>query len=434
MLYRLILQNYKSFRERTEFSMIPSSDSTHVAFENSPIPVLRDAAIYGPNASGKSNLIKALDFIQDFVLDNSVLENHRNDAFKFDKDYLSAPSAFVIEIKVANILYQYGFVVSFMTSIVVKEWLSYYDSTSRKWIKVFVADDKLELNGDVDSSNKERARIYNEDNRKNQNLLLLTVLSDKALKEDVLKTSVQHVFQWVKNLVILFPNSVYNLMGAVAHDIDAVNQLYKKYFKAFGIDIDKIELSNIAVESLHLPTGLISDMKQTLKKDDRVKLVMLHTPKDDYLVSLNDLGEIQASKVGFLHNDDHTGILLSKSEESDGTNRLMDLIPLLGMAIKKNRVVVIDEINRSLHSALTHQFIKVFFQQTSDSSESQLIFSTHAILLLDSGMFGKKEIWFLDKRDGVSSLYPLDKFKLPADMKDIGQNYMLGRFDAIPKI
>ena len=297
-----------------------------------------------------------------------------------------------------------------------------------------MADDKLELNGDVDSSNKERARIYNEDNRKNQNLLLLTVLSDKALKEDVLKTSVQHVFQWVKNLVILFPNSVYNLMGAVAHDIDAVNQLYKKYFKAFGIDIDKIELSNIAVESLHLPTGLISDMKQALKKDDRGKLVMLHTPKDDYLVSLDNFGEIQASKVGFLHNDNHTGILLSKSEESDGTNRLMDLIPLLGMAIKKNRVVVIDEINTSLHSALTHQFIKVFFQQTSDSSESQLIFSTHDILLLDSGMFGKKEIWFLDKRDGVSSLYPLDKFKLPSDMKDIGQNYMLGRFDAIPKI
>lgn len=138
--------------------------------------------------------------------------------------------------------------------------------------------------------------------------------------------------------------------------------------------------------------------------------------------------------MGFLHNDNHTGILLSKSEESDGTNRLMDLIPLLGMAIKKNRVVVIDEINRSLHSALTHQFIKVFFQQTSDNSESQLIFSTHDILLLDSGMFGKKEIWFLDKRDGVSSLYPLDKFKLPSDMKDLGLNYMLGRFDAIPKI
>ena len=84
--------------------MIPSSDSIHVASQNSPIPVLRDAAIYGPNASGKSNLIKALNFIQSFVLDNSVLENHRNDAFKFDKDYLSAPSAFVIEIKVANIL------------------------------------------------------------------------------------------------------------------------------------------------------------------------------------------------------------------------------------------------------------------------------------------------------------------------------------------
>lgn len=160
--------------------MIPSSDSTHVAFENSPIPVLRDAAIYGPNASGKSNLIKALNFIQDFVLDNSVLENHRNDAFKFDKDYLSAPSAFVIEIKVANILYQYGFVVSFMASTVVKEWLSYYDSTAQNWVKVFVSDDQLELNGDVDPSNRERVLIYNEDNRKNQNLLLLTVLSGQS--------------------------------------------------------------------------------------------------------------------------------------------------------------------------------------------------------------------------------------------------------------
>lgn len=90
---------------------------------------------------------------------------------------------------------------------------------------------------------------------------------------------------------------------------------------------------------------------------------MLHTPKDDYLVSLNDLGEIQASKVGFLHNDDHTGILLSKSEESDGTNRLMDLIPLLGMAIKKNRVVVIDEINRNFIVLLLISSSKSFFNR-----------------------------------------------------------------------
>lgn len=412
--------------------MIPSFDSFHVAYENGNIPVLKDAAIYGSNASGKSNLIKAMNFVQDFVLNNSELQDHRNDAYKFDKDSIKSPSAFVIEIIINNKLYQYGFAVSFMSSSVVKEWLNYFDQTSGHWINVFTSEnDSLKLFEGIDEANKERVQIYNEDNEKRRSLLLLTVLSDKALKDDLLKESVHDVYNWIKSLIILFPNSTYNLVGAVAHNIDAVNKLYKKYFKIFGIDIDKIELTNVAIESLHIPSDMVTDMKRSLK-DDKEGLAMLHTPKDDYLVSLNKLGELKASKVGFLHKNDKLGTLLSKSEESDGTNRLMDLIPLLGMIITNKRVAIIDEINRSLHSALTHQFIKIFFQQTTDNNGSQLIFTTHDILLLDSGMFGKKEIWFLDKKNGVSTLYPLDKFKLPSDFKDIGMNYMLGRFDAVP--
>lgn len=420
-----------------ELSLIPSpGDTRHVAYKTSQIPVLKDAVIYGPNASGKSNMIKALAFLQDFVLNNDILQDHRNDSFKFDKESVESPSILVIEIKVGKNLYQYGIVLSFKEAVVSEEWLKVIDNETLKWIEVFHSDesDELTLNSNIDSSNKERVKIYNEDNKKLKNRLLLTVLQDKALIDDILKSSVQDVYRWIKNLVILFPNMEYNLIGAVAHDIKGVNKLYREYFKMFDIDIDKIELKDIPNGMMHVPAKIAADIKNTLRGKKK-GLALLHSPKEDYIMSLDNLGELKASQVVFLHKDNSLGSLLSKDEESDGTNRLMDLIPLLGNIISNNRVAIVDEINRSLHSALTHKFIQVFLDGVSKRNGSQLVFTTHDVLLLDSKIFGKKEVWFLNKKKGISSLYPLDKFKVSKmEMDNLGENYMLGRFDAIPNV
>jgi len=437
MLYRLIIQNYKSFKEKVELSMIPSSDSIHVSSEIEKIPVLQDALIYGANASGKSNLIKALAFVQNLVMDNDSLIKHGNDSYKFEKESINSPSYFVLEIITDGQLYQYGIVVSFKDSTVKDEWLRVYDCENSQWRTIYETKrGNIAAEGaDIDSSNIDRANIYLEDNSSKGNCLLLTSLSDKPLKDDLLSRSVRDVYQWIKELVILFPNTQYNLLGAVAHDIDAVNDTYRKYFNMFDIDIDKIVLNDVDTSSIDFPSPLVADIKKSLGKRGK-GFAMVHSPKDDYLVSLNDLGEICAKKVGFMHRYSHDASPLSKDEESDGTNRLMDLIPLLGNIVDNGRVAIIDEVNRSLHSLLTHKFLKTFMDQISskENKVGQLICTTHDILLLDSGMFGKKEIWFLDKREGKSFLYPLDKFNLKKGIKELGRNYLLGRFNGIPNI
>ena len=118
-------------------------------------------------------------------------------------------------------------------------------------------------------------------------------------------------------------------------------------------------------------------------------------------------------------------------EESDGTQRLFDLIPMIGYLMHSNKVVMIDEIDRSLHCLLTRKLLQMVLNE-SEATKSQIVLTTHDVLLMDLSILGKREIWFVDKKSKVSSLYPLDKFRIDSKI-DINKNYLLGRFKAIPE-
>lgn len=433
MLYRLIIENFKSFRDRTELSLIPDKNSVHTAYAKSKYPVLRDVAIYGPNASGKSNIIRAIDFLRDVITDSNVLPIVKNHAFKLASETIEKPSLFVVEIRAEETIYQYGLVLHFKSGIVVSEWLKVFDIEHSSWVNVFSRqNDEISFNMDNDSANFARYNTYKQDLSTQNQRLVLSEIASKRLSGDSCSDAINAVYSWFSDLQIIFPSTTFNLLGALVNDIEGVNQLYKNYFKRFDIDIESIKLKEIPRNAAQIPDRVEAQIKRDLiSSNGRKSFAMLHGPKD-YLARIDDNGDISYSEISFVHKLDDFEADFELKEESDGTQRLFDLIPMIARLMDENKVVLIDELERSLHCLLTRKMLQMVLDEATPDSRSQIILSTHDVLLMDLSILGRKEIWFVNKKKKVSTLYPLDKFKFE-DTMQIGQNYLLGRFKAIPE-
>lgn len=436
MIYRIIIQNFRSFKNRVELSLIPDDESLHTAYASEQYPTLRDAVIYGANASGKSNIIKAIDFLKDIVQDNDLIAISKNQAFRLDPKMLEAPSLFVIEIRLKDYIYQYGVVFHFQTSSIWKEWLKAFNIQEGKWMDVYICQqngDKNDVQFNVSEENPNRIRydIYREDFGKQNQKLILSEIASKELDDQECSYHINRVFEWFDQLSVIFPQTSYNLLGALAKDKNAVNELYSKYFNYFDIDIEEIRLKNVPSNLLHLPDKLVTQIKKDLQSSRKERnFAMLHGNKD-FLAQLDKRGELRFSEVTFVHKLNNYQSDFELQDESDGTQRLFDLIPMIGYLVNSDKVVLIDEIDRSLHTLLTRRLLQKVLSPNI-SSASQLILTTHDVLLMDPSVIGKREIWFVDKRKKVSNLYPLDQFKFDAKL-DITANYLLGRFKAIPE-
>lgn len=439
MLYRFIFENYKSFKGRNEISLIPESTNRHAAYMDTPIPVLRDAVIYGANASGKSNVVKAISFMKRLVVTNNLSIIVPKLAFRMSEDTKRNPSLFVAEMRIGDKLYQYGIALSFLRGIVLNEWLKEYSAEAEQWndliMRVWDEDTQkyeVSLSFPENSENASRYNTYAQDLASSTKVLALSVLAEKELQSDVYVDSIQNVYKWFEELIIIFPHTRYNLLGKVVKDIDAVNELYKKYFKIFGIDIDEIKLSKVPSNYIRLDEDIKEEIRKDLLKDDDGAMAMIHGEDQDYLVELSEEKTLQFSEVRFVHRQGKYETDFSLDEESDGTQRLFDLIPMLGYVAESDKVVVIDEIDRSLHCLLTQEMFKNFIEST-ENRHSQLVCTTHQVLLMDLDLLGRREIWFVEKKAKESKLYSLDQYKFDGDTLDVARNYLLGRFGGIPK-
>jgi len=439
MLYRFIFENYKSFKGRNEISFIPESTNRHAAYMDTPIPVLRDAVIYGANASGKSNVVKAISFMKRLVVTNNLSIIVPKLAFRMSEDTKRNPSLFVAEMRIGDKLYQYGIALSFLRGMVLNEWLKEYSAEAEQWkdliMRVWNEDTQkyeVSLSFPENSENASRYNTYAQDLASSTKVLALSVLAEKELQSDVYVDSVQNVYKWFEELIIIFPHTKYNLLGKVVKDIDAVNELYKKYFKIFGIDIDEIKLSKVPSNYIRLDEDIKEEIRKDLLKDDDGAMAMIHGEDQDYLVELSEEKTLQFSEVRFVHRQGKYETDFSLDEESDGTQRLFDLIPMLGYVAESDKVVVIDEIDRSLHCLLTQEMFKNFIEST-ENRHSQLVCTTHQVLLMDLDLLGRREIWFVEKKAKESKLYSLDQYKFDGDTLDVARNYLLGRFGGIPK-
>ena len=442
MLYRYIVENFKSFRDQAELAMIPSvGGCSHLIDGDTNIPVLKTAVIYGANASGKSNLVRSMAFARDLILNKEKVNGVSNPCYRLDQESMNRPTVFHFELKINEALYQYGFSILFSKSLVTEEWL--YEMIEKKPLfsrayneAKFIYDYEFETD-DLSEEERNRMSVYMDDLKNAKDRLVLTELAQKKLSDEVsLWNRINEVYTWFKKLTIIFPNTRFNLLTAVVADESKINNLYKDYFRLFNLAIDNIHLNQVPIAMLPLNQETLAEIKSDLLAKDTKGDArgMINLRGHEYLLELDELGDLTAKEVKFCHLKREDGGVadFSKWEESDGTQRLFDLIPALARLVKQEGAWVIDEIDRTLHSLVTRTII-AFFLKESQGIRSQLICTTHEQLLLDISLLRTDEIWLTQKNspDEISELYPLAKYKVKFP-ENIEKNYLLGRYRGIP--
>jgi AAA15 family ATPase/GTPase len=437
MLIRFTVENFLSFNQRVDFNMIASNDTNkrhHVIEGDSEesIKLLRSSIIYGANASGKSNLIKAMNFAKEFIVEGTEKNKNINiNNFKLDKSCYSKPSRFEFEFRHENKQYAYGFLVD--KHRVHEEWL--FEIGLNLEVSVYERTGKnidFNFNHPIFStcSEYERNRINYEADSTRENLLFLTNSRERDLKQ------LDNIYNWFDDvLTIIFPNSKPIFIPFFQSELNSWSEILESFDLGIkGIDITETEFDDYS--------ELNQDIKDEIKKDfpyadEKLKAILIPHPGCVISRAKNGTDQLEVKFLSTVRVDknDNNDVLFKISEESDGTQRIIDLIPMLINLSQGNSVIVIDEIERSLHSLLIKKLFDLFLNTSKNAHlNSQLIATTHEVQLLDiKEIFRKDEIWFVEKdKYGQSLAYSLANTDV--ENLDLVSGYLHGRFGAIPFI
>ena len=443
MLIRYSVENFLSFRQRVEMSMIPGKGTLkkhHLSEPVNGVKTLKTSIVLGANASGKSNLIKAIDFGRNFIVRGYPVGQHLDyQCFRLNVADASRESRMEFEIQTAGKNYAYGFV--FNHKGVVEEWL--YELTNRKEKAIFERDTKSEQIFKMDyllelNPSKEHQQYISftaKGTPENQLFLREMVVRNVAANTENIE-DVQHVYNWFLNaLKVVFPDDKYKHgLESEIMDDDKLKKMYEDFLKYFGTGIAGISMVDEKLENLNLPENILSSIKEKVlsQKSEGVRVV-INFNGNSYFFSF-EKGELHVRRLKTKHQvkgGDYA--YFDTVDESDGTNRIIDLIPLLIDLIEGENVFVIDEMERSLHPNLIYDIIDLFLDEDTHS-KGQLILATHESSLITQNLFRKDEIWFVVKNEeGASHLHSLEDYKVRFD-KDIRKDYLLGRFKAVPRI
>lgn len=449
MLIRFNVKNFLSFSEREdgkteEFSMIAGkvrSKREHI-YDNGKVKMLKFAAVYGANAAGKSNLVRAMEFMQRIVL-LGLPEGHTDKYCKISEDNKEKESYFEMEIMLGEKYYAYGFELILNQSEFISEWLVELTADNKENL-IFSRDirkgiykfgNSVKTKGLID-----KLDVYAEDIQEDSSVLLLSIMNQnkKTLYQQYKDAAVfQDVYQWIRmGLDINYPDrpiSDYSYMA----DTENVEEVCR-IISAFGTGITGFKMVKVPIEKVlgHLPKEIRDDLvanieKKTieLKSNKKVKSfgIIMRSNRDFFIVDLDKDNNITCRTIKFSHGKEN--ILFNLSEESDGTVRILDLLEVL--LSRKGKTYVIDELDRCLHPSLTYKFVDTFLQ-LAEQKDIQLIVTTHESRLLDFDLLRRDEIWFVNKRKtGESDIYSLEEYSARFDQK-IDKAYLEGRYGGVP--
>lgn len=442
MLIQLTIQNFLSFRDEVTFSMVGvNSDQPHIDHlaENAAgkgRSVLPIAAIYGANAAGKSNLIEAISFAK-----NLVVEGTRSSQaipvspFKLG-DYIKQPSKFEFIFTHQGDRYSYGFKLN--REQIFEEWLYGVPNGKNQEVMYFERITSLKKETTVKyglklKRSKKRQQFLDfiaQGTRPNQ--LFLT----ETIERNV--TVLKPISDWFRRVLTIIPaESDYQGLEIGILSDESFTDFLSEFLKLAGTGIDSIVTEEVELDfERHFPTmpkPLKDNLIQELNKAEQNSMAMIQNLGDTrFLIFKDEEGQIKLIQLRTRHRSEGGEFIdFSIEEESDGTQRLINLIPALFiLKQEEEKVIFLDELDRRLHPLLSRIFVQTAI--SCRDKKNQLIFTTHDTNLLDLDLLRRDEIWFVEKSDyGISKLYSLAEFKIRPDLK-IEKGYLNGRFGAIP--
>lgn len=423
MIQELKFKNFLSFKDEVRFSFEASNDtfaeSSQVVNINDNTRLLRFAVVYGYNASGKSNLLKAFDFLMNFWFEkqNDPYKKISINPFKLDKSSRKEPSFFELIFYVNGVKYWYQLELD--ESVVFFEKLSYYKSTQP--IKLF---ERKISNGEtvISFGDLRVSKAVND----NITVLCLNNMSFFAAREQV-NTKIpliDNAKEWLRErfMNIITPSS--NLTAYAkrkSSDDEDLKEYVINFLREADFNISKIKTD--IVES-----GIPEEVLDML-------LTIQNIPAEEKERIRNEKSFKQLRTVFFhtIENNEGTEtypLSLDDEEESNGTVRTFGIEAAIYSALKNNSFLAIDEIESSLHPKLLE---KILFEFLKRNSQSQLLVTTHNDGLLDlvDDLIRKDSIWFTEKqRSGITDLYKLSDFRGLNRLSSIREAYRNKRFGA----
>lgn len=448
MILNFRVSNYKSFGNDQIFTTIPGKyrkKKSHLEVSKN-YKSLKFSAVFGGNASGKSNFVDALGIFRHMVVTGEVIKTMRDYSFRL-KNSDDKKSKFEMEIAFQNEIYAYGIAANIQKGLVLNEYL--YKTTNRTDDLIFDIDRKnknVKINKNrLNADNLNRLDIYIQDLKENE--FLLKKISSSILDEtDDLFYISKVLYDWFKSkLTIIRPNSrPINILGQFVENKIKNNKKYKviDLIKSFDtgitdykyevMDIDDF-LKKIKLEIQNQDSEHYNSFRDSIKNVKKNSFIDANIGDNYYRISYDN--NKKAPKVELLTFEHcyRNNVSFSFNDESDGTMRLIELVNILYSSQFDEKVFVIDEIDRSLHPNLTIEFIKKFLDIVDDKP-SQMIITTHETNVMDLDILRQDEIWIVERDNcGMSSLISLNKYNVRSD-KVLDKDYLRGRYGGIPNI
>ena len=411
MLVEFSVENFRSIKHEACLNLVagPAKErsETHLVAPslrkkgNSPKPLLRSAAIYGANAAGKSNLLRALAVMRNIVLaSNRDADSIPVTPFLFDSTSRQKATTFEVMFLVGGVRYQYGF--SATSKEVTEEWLYAWPSGRvQQWFQrslgIWKFGDKL--TGD--------RKVWRRATRPDALYLSTAVsLNSKQLKP---------VFDWFRHTLHV-----------------VVSGTWGNFFSLYRI---REEGKSGIIAFLQTADLAISDLRM-VEEEFRPDMLPTDMPSEVKEQIIRDLAGETVAELWLSHDTGHgKPAELNLHDESDGTQKIFALAGPWLDSLQKGHVVVIDELHDNLHPTLVKFLVEQFHDPEVNTGGAQLIFSTHDTSILSQDVFRRDQIWFCERnKRQETKLFPLTDFTPRKGVENLERSYLAGRYGALPYI
>jgi len=418
MLVEINVANFRSFKEQQTFSLVKGkgdellNQNVFTATANKDIALLNSAAIYGPNASGKSNFLVALQCMRRIVLDSSN-NSKRGDKlpvtpFKLSKENRALPSEFEVTFIIDHVRYQYGFAAT--ENRVIEEWLfAYPKGRAQRWLGRSWRDKSQTYDWELGSHLQGERQLWQKSTRDNALFLSTAVqLNSEQL---------QPLYDWFNN-TLRFANVGgwnANFTASLCEMTNGKSQKSKilAFLKAADLNIDDVLVERRNFDSNELPQDMPDSMRDMIARDFSGKQVL-----DVKTVHKDSSGE---------------NVVFDFDEESDGTQKLFSFAGPWLDSLEKGHVLFIDELHDNLHPKLVQFLVSLFHSKEINLKNAQLVFTTHETSILNQDVFRRDQIWFCEKdKNSASALFPLTDFSPRKGRENLELAYLSGRYGAVP--